>query len=320
MRIATGGISHETSTFTLVATDLDSRTQNPTRSPVPRILSLLLLSLGCAALPRGESRPIEHESPSTRTEFEKRMQEEFVDLYALDTGRYKGLVIQDPQDKQNTKGFVYLALAVGEELDPPTSRAIPQLAEAINKLTLINAKVEKPLALRSRALFKAPFVYITAAKSFSLTEQEKDNLEKYMRQGGFVFAENSMPRFEYGAAEASLRKMFKDVLRKDARFQFLPNDHPIYHSFFDFDNGPPPGGEIYGRRPERAVPSPHLEGIYLDGRLVAVYSDKGYGLFWQDEFDNEPQLKMGVNLVVYSLTQEGSIAQQQIDLFMQRDH
>ena len=281
-------------------------------------LGILLLCLGCAKLPRVESRPIERESPPTREGLEKWMREEFVDLHALDTGRYKGLVIQDPQDKQSIKGFVYLALAFGQELDPPTSRAIPQLVEAINKFTLINAKVEQPLGLHSRDLFKAPFVYIMAAKSFSLGEQEKENLEKYMRQGGFVFAENSTPRFEYGPAEASLRKMFKDVLGKDARFQILRNNHPIYHSFFDFDHGPPPGGEIHSRRPEHAVPSPHLEGIYLNGQLVAVYSDKGYGLVWEDEFGNEPQLKMGVNLVVYALTQEGSITQQQIDLFMQR--
>lgn len=172
-------------------------------------LGLIVLSLGCATLPRVENRPIEQESPATHTELDKRMQEEFVDLHALDTGRYKGLVIQDPQDKRNAKGFVYLALAVGEELDPPTSRAIPQLVEAINKFTLINAKVETPLGLHSRALFKAPFLYITAAQRFNLSVQEKENLEQYMRLGGFVFAENSLVRFEYGPAEASLRKMFR---------------------------------------------------------------------------------------------------------------
>ena len=58
-----------------------------------------------------------------------------------------------------------------------------------------------------------------------------------------------------------------------------------------------------------------LEGVFVDGRLVAVYSDMGYGSIWQDEFENEPQLRMGVNLVVFALTQEGSIAQQQIDFY-----
>ena len=246
------------------------------------------------------------------------MQEEFLDLDALDTGKYKGLVIQDPTNKQDIQGFVYLALAVGEELDPPTPRAIPQLARAVNKYTMINAKVEDRLKLDSRDLFKAPFVYITANKGFNLTAQEVRNLGEYMRVGGFVFAENGVPSLEYGPAEASLRKMFKDVLKKDARFIMLSYDHPIHHSFFDFDDGPPPGGEILSATGGSKVPSPHLEGIFLEGRLVAVYSDKAYGSIWEREFSNEPQLKMGLNLVVFALTQQGSIAQQQIDFYSQK--
>ena len=246
------------------------------------------------------------------------MQEEFLDLEALDTGKYKGLVIQSPTNKQDIQGFIYLALAVGEELDPPTPRAIPQLARAVNKYTMINAKVEDRLPLDSRDLFKAPFVYITANKGFNLTAQEVRNVGEYMRMGGFVFAENGVPGLEYGPAEASLRKMFKDVLKKDARFQMLSYDHPIHHSFFDFNDGPPPGGELLGQTGGTTIPSPHLEGIFLEGRLVAVYSDKAYGLIWQREYENEPQLKMGLNLVVFALTQQGSIAQQQIDFYSQR--
>ena len=246
------------------------------------------------------------------------MQEEFLDLEALDTGKYKGLVIQSPTNKQDIQGFIYLALAVGEELDPPTPRAIPQLARAVNKYTMINAKVEDRLPLDSRDLFKAPFVYITANKGFNLTAQEVRNVGEYMRMGGFVFAENGVPSLEYGPAEASLRKMFRDVLGKDARFQMLSYDHPIHHSFFDFDDGPPPGGEILSATGGSTIPSPHLEGIFLEGRLVAVYSDKAYGKIWQREFENEPQLKMGLNLVVFALTQQGSIAQQQIDFYSQQ--
>jgi len=233
---------------------------------------------------------------------------------------------------------------VGQELDPPTLRAIPQLAEAINKFTLIDAKVEEPLGLNSRALLKAPFVYIAADRGFALAENEKRNLETYIRQGGFVFAEdvqvkldrfhgdgrlvNRTLRMESGPAEASLRKTFKDVLGKDARFRILPNSHPIYHSFFDFSSGPPRARLIpLLNRPEEhdeqydpSDPWPELEGIYLDGRLVAIYSDLAYGLVWEDEFQNEPHLKLGVNLVVYALTQEGSITQKQIETLMERDH
>jgi len=36
---------------------------------------------------------------------------------------------------------------------------------------------------------------------------------------------------------------------------------------------------------------------------------------WEKTNNNEPQLRMGVNMVVYALTQEGSIAQQKMDFF-----
>ena len=42
-----------------------------------------------------------------------------------------------------------------------------------------------------------------------------------------------------------------------------------------------------------------------------MYSDKGYGAFWERETENEAHLRMGVNLVVFALTQAGSIVQQQ---------
>ena len=59
----------------------------------------------------------------------------------------------------------------------------------------------------------------------------------------------------------------------------------------------------------------YLEGIWLDERLVAIYSDKGYALKWKDYTNNEPQLRMGVNFVVFALTQQGGIAQRKMDFF-----
>ena len=46
------------------------------------------------------------------------MQAEFLDLAAIDTGKYRGMVIQDPADKRNIQGFVYLGLAWGSILQP----------------------------------------------------------------------------------------------------------------------------------------------------------------------------------------------------------
>ena len=243
------------------------------------------------------------------------MEAEFLDLSALNTGKYKGMVIQDPTDKSNITGFVYLGLAWGSILEPSRKRSLTQLARWINNWTRIEARVDDQMYLDSKDLFRAPFVYITTSSAFELTKHELKNVAAYLQSGGFIVADNDNPRAEYGPGEASLRDMFKKALGRNARFVPLPNDHPIYHVFFDFNGGPPPGGDAGGGTTQ--IRSHWLEGIYLGDRLAVVYSDKGYGAFWEREIDNEPQLKFGVNLVVFALTQKGSIAQQQIDFYGQ---
>ena len=258
------------------------------------------------------------------------MQEEFLDLSALDTGKYRGMVIQDPNDKQNIRGFVYLALAWGNDLQPDAPRSVSRLADGINTYTGIQAKVADHMFLDSPELLRTPFVYITDKDGFELTDQEIENLGHYMRSGGFVFADNDRPDLNFGPAEASLKRLFKQALGRDGRLEKIPNSHPIFHSYFDLD-GPPVGGEYLSVRGNPDVfyynsaeqtdvyyqpdEAQFLEGVFVDGRLVAVYSDMGYGSIWQDEFENEPQLRMGVNLVVFAMTQEGSISQQQIDFY-----
>ena len=251
------------------------------------------------------------------------MQEEFLDLEALDIGRYKGLVIQDPSNKQNITGFVYLALAWGNDFKPATQRAIFELVESINDFTQIRAEVDNHLFLDSRQIYRAPFVYISVEQAFEPTQREVENLGDYLRKGGFALVEAMIESgplqvaTEYTPAEASLRDMLKAALGRDARFRVLPNDHPVYHSFYDFDDGPPPqrtqDALKYGQDFNPEVP--FLEGIFLGDRLVVVFSTKEYGRAWEKEFRNEPQLQIGVNLVVFALTQQGSIAQQQIDFY-----
>ncbi|MCE5250090.1 DUF4159 domain-containing protein, partial [bacterium] len=190
---------------------------------------------------------VEIEMASTR-EPEKQisMKQEMISLDDLDTGQYKAMVIQDPKNKQSIKGFVYISTAWGAQLKPPDKlkRSVINLVEALNRYTNINAKVDSHLYLDSRKIFETPFVYITADKAFELTEIERKNFGEYLRKGGFAVIDNGTPEYEFGQAEASLRQMIKDSLGADARFLLISNYHPLYHCFFDFDDGPPQGAEI----------------------------------------------------------------------------
>lgn len=251
------------------------------------------------------------------------MKEEMISLDDLDTGQFKAMVIQDPNDKQSVKGFIYIATLWGAQLEPAYKRAVIHLSDAVNRFTSIKSKVDKHLFVDSRKIFDTPFVFVCVDKIFELTEIESRNFGEYLRAGGFAVLDNGTPTNEFGAAEASLRKMLRDSLGNDAKFLPLPNSHAVYHCFFDFD-GPPPGSEISTSKVgggadsknvtlnERVI---YLEGITVSDRLVAIYSDKGYAIRWADTANNIPQLKMGVNMVVFALTQEGSIAQQKMDFF-----
>jgi hypothetical protein len=257
------------------------------------------------------------------------MKDEMISLEDLDTGQFKAMVIQDPNNKQSIKGFVYIATAWGAQLRPPDAlkRSVINLVEAVNRYTNINAKVDSHLFLDSRKIYETPFVYITTDQAFELTDIERKSFGDYLRNGGFALLDNGTPQYEFGAAEASLRQMLRDSLGADAKFQPIPADHPLYHCFFDFD-GPPQGSEISmvdtdtarlqgyeARSKTMAGQVLYLEGVWLDERLVAVYSDKGYAIKWALLTNNEPQLKIGVNFVVFALTQAGGIAQQKMDFF-----
>lgn len=171
-----------------------------------------------------------------------------------------------------------------------------------------------------RIIFKYPLIYISADKSFELTKNEMQNLINYLSSGGFVIIDNSVPEHRNGNIGKALKKMMQDALKAfnmtayidytplgpvtryrpadyihDKMFKPIPNNHDLFHCFFDFENGPP--GGYWADSTSKNI----LEGIYLDERLVGLYVN-GYGLSWDDR-RNEDQIKMGVNMVVYALKQ-----------------
>ena len=120
--------------------------------------------------------------------------------------------------------------------------------------------------------------------------------------------------------DISLRKMFKRALAKvNKRCQFvkITGEHPIYHCYFDFDSPPENQGGGSRYNPD------YLIGIAVDDRLVGVICYCAIGRRWQDfgdsygniegRINNTRALQFGVNLVVFALTQKGSITNRLMD-------
>ena len=265
------------------------------------------------------------------------MKEQLLDLNFLDTGKYQAMVIQDPDDKRNIKGYFHVAQAYSSRMiegrvqSTVTSDAgaallqspfaVTNLVNALNEFTDIQADFSTRLSLSSQELMETPWIFVPQV-TFTLTEGELVNVGAYLAGGGFILADAG--RRVGSDTDVFIRQMVRDALatvNRQARFIRLPHDHPIYHSYFDFDH-PPKALAGTPASYSNLVPGEgrdnvdYLTGVELDGRLVAVISYQALGIAWENVafrnnrnayLDNSRHLQFGINTIVFALTQEGSI-------------
>ena len=252
---------------------------------------------------------------------------EMVDIDALDTGQYHAMVIVDPNNKRNIKGFFHIAVAYSTCIPQgdwrsgsyfPDILALPHLVEKMNDWTDIKTDITGSFPLDSKEIFNTPFVFISVHNPFKVSDSEAVNFGKYLCSRGFALVEDCWANIK-GDADRALRQMLKDALLtqglkygKDWNFDMLPNDHPVFHVYFDLD-GPPVGwgGICYHRDPNNNPIHEYLEGIHVNERLVAIYSNRDYGDSWDfceaQGINSTREFQFGINMIIFALTQEGSI-------------
>ena len=152
--------------------------------------------------------------------------------------------------------------------------------------------------------FQHPFTVLMGNRAFSIPgEQQLEQLHRYLSYGGFLFVD------ETSGAEVSA---FDDTLRKLCERLFptrplspLPPDHSVYRSFFLLDA---PLGRLARHR--------RLEGVTIGNLTPLVYCrndlsgalERGadgrhtHACIPGGERQRREAVKLGVNLVMYSLT------------------
>lgn len=213
--------------------------------------------------------------------------------------------LTDPAGKN--KIVFRIARGYGDKAHTPDAlnKVDASLVDAVKRYTNIDARADAQTLLSADALFNAQFIYVSSDVAADFTAQEKANFGAYLRSGGFAFIDNGAPDKAGSAVEYSLQKMLTDALGADAVIRPIPADHAIYHSLFDFQG--PPTGQTGEASLKRFQEKKALQGIWIGKRLAAVYSDFGHGYRWVTPDRSEPQVKLGVNLVVYALLQENGM-------------
>ena len=184
----------------------------------------------------------------------------------------------------------------GDWYGDPSS--LPNLLKFLGENTQISVD-EEEVRLRPTdpEFYQYPYLYLTGHGNVRFSAEEVTRLRESLLRGAFLHADDN-----YGM-DASFREEIKRVF-PNRDFIELPFDHPVFHIFYDFQNGLPKVHEHDGNPPQAL-------GMFDDDRLMILYTfecDLGDG--WEDpEVHNNSEeirlkaLQMGVNIIYYALIQ-----------------
>lgn len=158
--------------------------------------------------------------------------------------------------------------------------ALPNLLEFMSKESRdkikTNYKQVEAVALDSDRIFaaKPPFIFFTGSRDFVLTEKEVANLQKYVRLGGAIWGDSSVPG-RGSAFDIAFRREMKRVMPdKDKDFEVLSPNDPMFRRapYFPEIKKQPAGLNYYE------------EPVYVMryfGEIAILYTANDYGDMWE---------------------------------------
>ena len=172
--------------------------------------------------------------------------------------------------------------------------ALPNLIEFSNNNIGTNIKKSPEIVeVGSSDIFNYPFIHMTGHGNIFFSNEEANNLRKYLLSGGFLHVDDN-----YGLDEFFRKEITKVFPNK--KLILINSNHIIFNQSFKFPNGLPKI-HIHDAKPSEAY------GIFDNGRLICLYtyeSDLSDG--WEDsEVHNDSEetrlkaLKMGSNIIEY---------------------
>jgi hypothetical protein len=154
--------------------------------------------------------------------------------------------------------------------------ALPNLLEFMSKESRDKIKTNydkvEPIKLDSDRIFaiKPPFVFLTGSRDFTLTEKEVENLQKYVRLGGAIWGDSSVPGRGSPFDIAFRREMRRVIPDKDKDFEALsPNDPMFRRAPYFPEVKQQPAGLNYYEEP--------VYVLRYFGEISVIYTANDYG-------------------------------------------
>lgn len=173
--------------------------------------------------------------------------------------------------------------------------SLPNLIKYCNTNIKTNINPEQAIVeVGSTEIFNYPFIHMTGHGNVVFSNQEAENLRKYLLAGGFLHVSDNYGMDKFIRTE--LKKVFPELDLVE-----LPFSHPIYHQTYNFEKGLPKVHEHDNKPPQGF-------GLIYKGRLVCFYDaecDLGDGWESYEVHKDSPEahekaLKMGANIISYA--------------------
>jgi hypothetical protein len=176
------------------------------------------------------------------------------------------------------------------------------LIDSVARYTTIAVAPSGAIApLASPRIMHFPLLYLTGHLPVRFSDEERHNLREFLDRGGMLFVDDHNHDVD-GVFHASATE---EIARTAGPLHDLPNDHQLYHCFFDFDGPPTTSQELNGWGDN--LVHKQLQAVMHGDRIAVLYSSKDYSSEWNyhpesKRFQSVDNTRFGVNIVVYALT------------------
>ena len=129
------------------------------------------------------------------------------------------------------------------------------------KTSIATQRRFKAVKLADDELFRIPFVIMTGESDFLLTAKERENLKRYLENGGFLLASASCSNEAWARSfEREIKAIFGNDCLKD-----IPLSHEIFRTVFT----------VKELKLSKPGPDVSLKGLSHNGKIVVVYTKEG---------------------------------------------
>ena len=122
---------------------------------------------------------------------------------------------------------------------------------------------EHIVPLSDDKVYHSPFSYMAGHRLVQFTKAEEENFKNYIDRGGFVFADDCNHDID-GLFAKSFEAQMIDLFGEGS-LKKIPNDHPLYSSFFEFDGPPTTSQELNGWGDD--LVHDYLKAVEINGRI-----------------------------------------------------